>query len=694
MKYLPQIKSRVSRRIFLAVLLCAIIPISGLILLTLQNVRSNLEADTARRLHHAGKNIGMAMVAEFVSIDKALRKVATLYQVPETGLEMAGDAWIFGEDVLERFWLLTPRSNSSIAGLAFSEQYNERLAQGVPQLIVARMNQKVQLFLCSLARDAADKLVTAVGQIKISYLEEYAGNLLPANAQLAVLDTDWQPLVGEPIVRVGPELFQAKSSGGHHYVEVNNAGEAWIGGRWNLFLQAAFNAPDWNVLVFEPKEAIFSNFDHFGRNAWLTSAIAFWVILLVSSILIRKTLQPLQQLKEATQQIAQGQFDCQVQLASRDEFEELATSFNQMTGKIRQQVDQQQNMGEAVRQILGPIDADAIIVNFLHTLDLFESVDMLSLTLLSCPGKSAATIWLSKTGAAGAIERLPNVPVGADEVEELLQTGEASFVQQWRYPTLLQPLAERGGQLFSLLTTEFKPSMFALVGFSHVGERAEQTDVLIAKQLLEQLGVALSRAEMVKELDDLNLGILTALARTVDANSRWTRGHSERVTQYAVGIAKVMGLAEADCQSLHQAGLLHDLGKVAVPAEILNKPGALTEAEFEVIRKHPVEAARIIEPIQVFGEILPIVRQHHERWDGSGYPDGLRETEIHLGARILAVSDVYDALYSERPYRSGWSQDKVLRYLQEQAGKSFDPEVVKVLCAMAVDNHPGLRVAS
>lgn len=221
--------------------------------------------------------------------------------------------------------------------------------------------------------------------------------------------------------------------------------------------------------------------------------------------------------------------------------------------------------------------------------------------------------------------------------------------------------------------------MFAVACLEHSGQQVEQSDILIIRQLIDQLGVALSRTEMVKELDDLNLGILTALARTVDANSRWTLGHSERVTQYSLIIAEALGLSETECQDLRRAGLLHDLGKVAVPAEILNKPGKLTEEEFVIIKRHPAEAARIIEPIQVFNRILPIVRQHHERWDGGGYPDQLKGTDIHLGARILAVADVYDALYSERPYRSGWGQDKVLSHLNSQSGSAFDPEVVDAL---------------
>ncbi len=177
----------------------------------------------------------------------------------------------------------------------------------------------------------------------------------------------------------------------------------------------------------------------------------------------------------------------------------------------------------------------------------------------------------------------------------------------------------------------------------------------------------------------MNIGILTALARTVDANSKWTHGHSERVTEYAVIIAKELGLSEDECQDLHRAGLLHDLGKVSIPAEILNKSGKLTTEEYTLMKGHPAEGDRILEPIRAFDKIRPFIRHHHERWDGNGYPDGLKGQEIQLGARILAVADVYDALYSDRPYRAGWSQEKVVSYLKEESGSAFDPIVVQAL---------------
>jgi putative nucleotidyltransferase with HDIG domain len=186
------------------------------------------------------------------------------------------------------------------------------------------------------------------------------------------------------------------------------------------------------------------------------------------------------------------------------------------------------------------------------------------------------------------------------------------------------------------------------------------------------------QARLIEELAQNDLGTLTALARTVDTNSPWTAGHSERVTDLAMEIGRELGLPPHEIDLLHRGGLLHDIGKIGVPPSILDKPGKLTEEEFAVVQNHPSKGAEILEPIPNLRKVISIVSQHHERFDGKGYPNGLSGESISLHARILAVADVVDALASDRPYRPGWSREKVLAYTRENAGRQFDPEVVEV----------------
>jgi putative nucleotidyltransferase with HDIG domain len=165
----------------------------------------------------------------------------------------------------------------------------------------------------------------------------------------------------------------------------------------------------------------------------------------------------------------------------------------------------------------------------------------------------------------------------------------------------------------------------------------------------------------------------------VDAKSPSTAGHSERVTVLALKIGQSLELTLQEITVLHRGALLHDIGKIGVPARILDKPGKLTDEEYRIIREHSRLGARILEPVAAYADIIPIVLQHHERFDGKGYPDGLTGENIALGARILAVADVFDALLSDRPYRAGMELNQVLEIVKEEAGRQFDPVVVKAL---------------
>ncbi len=202
-------------------------------------------------------------------------------------------------------------------------------------------------------------------------------------------------------------------------------------------------------------------------------------------------------------------------------------------------------------------------------------------------------------------------------------------------------------------------------------------DCIRARQIAHEVAIAFSNTSLIEELAQLNWGTLTALARTVDAKSPWTAGHSERVTSLSLKIGKALGLTSENIDILHRGGLLHDIGKIGIPNSILNKPAKLEDNERILIMQHPEKGALILEPIKAYAEIIPVVVQHHEWFNGHGYPRGLKGDDIYIGARILAVADVYDALSSDRPYRAGWDKEVVIAYLREKAGLQFDPEVVR-----------------
>ncbi len=187
----------------------------------------------------------------------------------------------------------------------------------------------------------------------------------------------------------------------------------------------------------------------------------------------------------------------------------------------------------------------------------------------------------------------------------------------------------------------------------------------------------------VEALEQLDLGTLTALARAIDAKSAWTAGHSERVTNLALKMGHAIGLPAGDLQIMHRGGLLHDIGKIGTPPNILDKPGKLEPEEMQIMRDHVRIGVRILEPIPCLREALPIVSQHHEWFDGSGYPAGLAGKNISLHARIFAVADCYDAIVSDRPYRKGLPKREALEILIRNSGTQFDPKLVQVLTRLA-----------
>lgn len=182
-------------------------------------------------------------------------------------------------------------------------------------------------------------------------------------------------------------------------------------------------------------------------------------------------------------------------------------------------------------------------------------------------------------------------------------------------------------------------------------------------------------AEQANKIRSAFISAITSLVYALEAKDAYTSGHSQRVAELSAAIARELRLPPDKIGKLKLAGLLHDIGKIGIQESVLNKPGRLTEAEFELVKRHPVIGERILRPIIETEEILEVVRSHHERYNGNGYPDGLQKDEIPLGARILAISDAYEAMTSERPYRHAMSADAAHGEIERNKGTQFDPEI-------------------
>jgi len=178
---------------------------------------------------------------------------------------------------------------------------------------------------------------------------------------------------------------------------------------------------------------------------------------------------------------------------------------------------------------------------------------------------------------------------------------------------------------------------------------------------------------------------LLGLANALEAKDPYTRGHSERVGAWSRRLGVALDVTSDEVETVTQAGLLHDIGKIGVPEAILRKRAGLAPEEWALMRQHPIIGAQIVAPFEFFAGGTLVIRHHHERWDGTGYPDGLAAGAIPFGARIVAVADVFDALTSDRPYRAALSRDAALAYLAAEAGHTLDADVVAALLRLVRD---------
>jgi len=206
-------------------------------------------------------------------------------------------------------------------------------------------------------------------------------------------------------------------------------------------------------------------------------------------------------------------------------------------------------------------------------------------------------------------------------------------------------------------------------------EQLAQENIILEEKVLERTK---DLRNLYQELQATYLRTIKALAQTIDARDHYTHSHSENVTKYAVTIAQEMKLSAKEVDEIRQACELHDLGKIGIHDYVLDKPAKLTSQEWEEVRLHSLKGAEILESLKFLNGIIELIRQHHERYDGKGYPYGLKGESIHLGARIIAVADAFDAMISERPYREKpFTKQEAIEQVKKNSGTQFDPQIVE-----------------
>ncbi len=414
------------------------------------------------------------------------------------------------------------------------------------------------------------------------------------------------------------------------------------------------------------------------------------VSYLVSLFLSYYISRPIKKLSSQTMAISRGDFTRKVDLVSRDEIGNLSSAINTMTDEIRRMID---DINASMNAISLMNKIDKAVLSSISRTELIDNVTSIVAELFSGCSVALSVIDSDKQRyhlLSRFIRGKKTMPDKDFYIsfnllgEEILRRNRSLYIIS----------SDKDRELLNWLNRLFNENHKHIMnlpiyvddeyaGSLIIGKDTESSfndfekDTSIA--LADQTGVAMKSVRYVEQRENLFLGILLALSRTIDAKSKWTSGHSERVAIYSRKIAEALNVTPVFINDLSISASLHDIGKIGVPEVILDKEGTLTDEEFEIIKKHPGSGAEIIEVIPGYEKFINGIIYHHEFWDGSGYPFGLEKKSIPLMGRIIAVADVYDSLISDRPYRKGMSREKAKEILHMEKEKKLDPEIVDIM---------------
>jgi len=423
---------------------------------------------------------------------------------------------------------------------------------------------------------------------------------------------------------------------------------------------------------------------------FLFTFLLFFISLLLSRIIALHISKPISKLSLQTTGIAKGNLDIRTEILSKDEIGNLSKSVNKMADKIKETIDSMNKRMEAIsvmnkidKAVLSSISRSDLIDRVTYIVsDLFKDC-MVALAIADTDNQKYVILshyikGIKKSQGEGVTLTFNNL--GDENIKKNKSFFILDKLTDEEYLILVNSLIHQNYlQLMNIPVILDEEYIGSLIVGKDADKPFSEFEAETLKALADQTGVAMKNVKFFEEKENLFLGILLALSKTIDAKSKWTSGHSERVTGFAERLAFMMGMDEDFLNDLKVSASLHDIGKIGVPEAILDKSGKLSSVEFEIIKKHPQDGAAIIEKIPGFEKFINGVLFHHESWDGSGYPSGLEGRGIPLMGRLIAVADVYDSLISDRPYRTGMSTEDAVTILISEKGKKLDPGIVDMM---------------
>lgn len=423
--------------------------------------------------------------------------------------------------------------------------------------------------------------------------------------------------------------------------------------------------------------------------------VIFILIIFALSVILGKMFayhisKPIKILSEESSIVAGGNYGHRFSVCREDEIGMLSDSLNVMAGKIEEdvneiqrRVDTMETMNMIDKAVLSSISRNDLLDKVVGIVSKLFNKSSISIAFRNYEKNGYDILSFFQGGSRSLLGGNPFIS-DSDIPSEILDVNETIYQVTKNSPNK---------EMLKFFTPFFGPNIASLINIPIFLQEKYLGPLLIAREsdsmfstdeidsirmLADQVGIAVHSIHSFEEKENLLMGILLALTRSIDAKSKWTAGHSERVAQYAESIALKMGFDEDQMRTLTFSAILHDIGKIAVPEQILDKPSKLSSEEYSLIQQHPKVGARIIADIPSYDKILPGILYHHEQWCGNGYPEGLSELDIPINSRIISLADVYDAITADRPYRNGMTRDEAHEFIINNKKVMFDPEIVEI----------------
>lgn len=670
--------TRVGTRILVLFFVGAIVPVGLLSFLSHRAVTRQLVIQSEARLEEEAKTARQLTLERLSTATTRVSGMAAGtasqgFDVDQPALATAGVAGVHFYSALE----LTSRHGRDIPRMDLDQKEVERVAAGGAVLKMIQGGDGPRIFAATPAHGLDSGIAWA--ELESDSILSAAMILAsdPQFSNVCFITALREPLgCAHPMVpELVDELARVGAGGTSNGSFRFEGSTGLVRGVWRaLFLRSAYDAPPWYVIATQDEAVALSPVQGFTSNLLAALGAALGLVLLMAHFLVDRTMSPLARLTEGTRSLSEHNLSARVEVDVEDEFGDLADSFNSMANALETQFKQLSSARAIDDAVLRDRDDVGAVRALLDGLMELLPVTDAAVLMLDVGREGAASLFRRASDGSIVVdpraltdEQLAWIPRVPDWV---LQPGDASaalapteigqgYNTVYAVPMIVQ--SERVGVVVVSATPrdEFEPEA-----------------ITRAIRLVGRAAVGLNEVRLRNELTETSEDALKVLANAIDAKSRWTAGHSMRVTALADEIGARLGLRYKDRDVLHRGGLLHDIGKIGVPLDILDFPGRLTDEMFAKIQEHPEIGARILQPMKMFRPLIPIVLHHHEKWNGKGYPHGLAGNRIPELARILAVADVFDAMITPRPYRDALPRDFVISHIEQSSGEAFDPKVV------------------